>query len=54
MIHTPPIYDRRRLETLVAQHRLRVYLAQKKAARKSPALSKGRGCCGIPVLLFAY
>ena len=35
MIHTPPIYDRRRLETLVAQHRLRVYLAQKKAAHKS-------------------
>lgn len=30
---TPPVYDRRRLEKLVAQHRLRVYLAQKKAAR---------------------
>jgi len=30
---TPPIYDRRRLEALVAQHRLRVYLAQKKMAK---------------------
>ncbi len=30
---TPPIYDRRRLEVLVAQHRLRVHLAQKKAAK---------------------
>ena len=29
---TPPIYDRRRLEALVAEHRLRVYLQQKKAA----------------------
>lgn len=33
MKHTPPIYDRRRFETLVAQHRLRVYMAQKKAAK---------------------
>lgn len=32
---TPPIYDRRRLEALVAQHRLRVYLAQKKAVKNS-------------------
>jgi len=30
---TPPVYDRRRLEMLVAQHRLRVYLMQKKAAK---------------------
>ena len=30
---TPPIYDRRRLETLVAQHRMRVYLSQKKTAK---------------------
>jgi len=30
---TPPIYDRRRLEALVAEHRLRVYLQQKKAAK---------------------
>lgn len=35
MTTTPPIYDRRRLEALVAQHRLRVYLAQKKAAKNS-------------------
>lgn len=33
MTTTPPIYDRRRLEALVAQHRLRVYLSQKKAAK---------------------
>ena len=33
MTPTPPIYDRRRLEVLVAQHRLRVYLAQKKATK---------------------
>ena len=32
---TPPIYDRRRLEMLVAQHRLHVYLTQKKAAKSS-------------------
>lgn len=32
---TPPVYDRRRLEMLVAQHRLRVYLEQKKAAKYS-------------------
>ena len=35
MTSTPPIYDRRRLEALVMQHRLRVYLAQKKAAKHS-------------------
>ncbi len=35
MRNTPPIYDRRRLEMLVAQHRLRVYLTQKKAAKHS-------------------
>lgn len=29
--HQPPLYDRRRLEELVMQHRLRVHLAQKKA-----------------------
>ena len=30
---TPPLYDRRRLEALVMQHRLRVYLEQKKTAK---------------------
>lgn len=34
MTATPPIYDRRRLEALVTQHRLRVYLAQKKAIKR--------------------
>ena len=34
MTRTPPIYDRRRFETLVARHRLRVHLAQRKAGRK--------------------
>ena len=32
---TPPIYDRRRLEALVAQHRMRVYLEQKKTAKSA-------------------
>lgn len=32
---TPPVYDRRRLEALVAEHRLRVYLTQRKAAKNS-------------------
>lgn len=35
MKSTPPIYDRRRLEMLVAQHRLQVYLTQKKAVKHS-------------------
>lgn len=33
MNHTPPIYDRRRLEALVARHRLRVHLEQRKTAK---------------------
>lgn len=30
---TPPIYDRRRLEALVARHRLRVHLELRKTAK---------------------
>ena len=30
MVTPPPIYDRRRLEQLVTEHKLRVYLARKK------------------------
>ena len=33
MEHTPPIYDRRRLEALVARHKMRVHLEQRKAAK---------------------
>ena len=29
----PPLYDRRRLETLVMEHKLRVHLEQKKAGK---------------------
>lgn len=29
----PPIYDRRRLEQLVTEHKLRVHLAQKKGGK---------------------
>ena len=37
---TPPIYDRRRLEALVARHKLRVHLEQRKMA-------KGRRNAGV-------
>lgn len=30
---TPPLYDRRRLETLVNAHKLRAHLEQKKAKK---------------------
>ncbi len=30
---TPPLYDRRRLEALVMEHKLRVHLEQKGAAK---------------------
>lgn len=33
MITPPPIYDRRRLEQLVTEHKLRVYLARKKSGK---------------------
>lgn len=29
----PPLYDRRRLEALVMEHKVRVHLEQKKAAK---------------------
>ena len=37
MIPKPPLYDRRRLETLVMEHKVRVHLEQKKAAKHRPS-----------------
>ena len=34
-----PLFDRRRLEELVMEHKLRVHLEQKKAAKSRPGLS---------------
>ena len=39
----PPLYDRRRFEALVMEHKLRVYLARKKAEKSPSAGVKASG-----------
>ena len=39
MTPRPPFYDRRRLEELVMEHKVRVHLEQKKAAKHRYGLS---------------
>lgn len=38
-ISNVPLYDRRRLETLVMEHKVRVHLEQKKAAKHRPGIA---------------
>jgi hypothetical protein len=37
VVSQPPLYDRRRFEALVMEHKLRVHLEQKKAKRRQNA-----------------
>lgn len=39
----PPLYDRRRFEALVMEHKLRVHLARKKAEKSLQAGVKASG-----------
>lgn len=42
-IPKPPLYDRRRFEALVMEHKLRVHLAQKKPEKPKTAGVKASG-----------
>lgn len=39
MILPPPVYDRRRLEQLVAEHKWRVHMARRKGGKPTPETS---------------
>ena len=39
MILPPPVYDRRRLEQLVAEHKWRVHMTHRKGAKQAPETS---------------